>query len=101
MPSQVLSLTYLGGPTALLEFGDARLLTDPTFDPAGGEYPSGRAVLRKLSGPALSAAEIGPFDYVLLSHDHHFDNLDRIGRTLLPNSKAVLTTDEGGAQGRE
>jgi L-ascorbate metabolism protein UlaG (beta-lactamase superfamily) len=42
--------------------------------------------------------EIGPFDYVPLSHDHHFDNLDRIGRTLLPNSKAVLTTDEGAAR---
>ena len=28
---------YIGGPTALLEFGGLRLLTDPTFDPAGGE----------------------------------------------------------------
>ena len=24
----------------MLEFGGVRLLTDPTFDPAGGEYPS-------------------------------------------------------------
>ena len=28
-------LRYLGGPTALLELGGLRLLTDPTFDPPG------------------------------------------------------------------
>jgi L-ascorbate metabolism protein UlaG (beta-lactamase superfamily) len=83
------------GPTALLEFGGVRLLTDPTFDPAGGEYPSGPATLRKLSAPALSPANVGFLDYVLLSHDHHFDNLDRTGRSLLSNAKAVLTTREG------
>ena len=33
-----LELTYIGGPTALLELGGLRLLTDPTFDPAGSEY---------------------------------------------------------------
>jgi len=30
-----LKLTYIGGPTALLEWGGLRLLSDPTFDPAG------------------------------------------------------------------
>src|SRR4029077_12146176 len=29
------------------------------------------------------------------SHDHHFDNLDRNGRSLLSAAKAVLTTEEG------
>ena len=52
-------------------------------------------MLRKLSGPALSPEPVGAFDYVLLSHDHHFDNLDRSGRTLLENAKTVLTTWEG------
>lgn len=93
-----LRLTYIGGPTALLEFGSYRLLTDPTFDPAGGEYPSGPVTLRKIAGPALSPAELGPFDYVLLSHDHHSDNLDRAGRSLLANAKSVLTTEEGAAR---
>jgi L-ascorbate metabolism protein UlaG (beta-lactamase superfamily) len=78
-----------------VEFGGVRLLTDPTFDPAGGEYPSGAATLRKLAGPALTPEALGEFDYVLLSHDHHFDNLDRAGRTLLAKAKAVLTTEEG------
>lgn len=32
-----LGITWVGGPTYLLEFDGLRLLTDPTFDPAGGE----------------------------------------------------------------
>jgi L-ascorbate metabolism protein UlaG (beta-lactamase superfamily) len=95
MKNHQLTITYVGGPTALLEFGGLRLLTDPTFDPAGGEYPSGAATLRKLVGPALSPAALGRFDYVLLSHDHHFDNLDRSGRTMLGNARSVLTTEDG------
>ena len=91
----LLTLTHIGGPTALLEFGPVRLLTDPTFDPAGSEYRSGPATLRKLSDPALSSASVGPFDYVLLSHDHHSDNLDQAGRILLSKAKTVFTTVEG------
>jgi L-ascorbate metabolism protein UlaG (beta-lactamase superfamily) len=90
-----LTLTHIGGPTALLEFGPVRLLTDPTFDPAGSEYPSGPATLRKLSEPALTPQAVDPFDYVLLSHDHHFDNLDHAGRSLLANAKTVFTTEAG------
>lgn len=71
------------------------MLTDPTFDPGGGEYKSGPVTLRKIAGPALSPQSLGPFDYVLLSHDHHFDNLDHAGRDLLASAKLVLTTGEG------
>ncbi|MBZ5549271.1 MAG: MBL fold metallo-hydrolase [Acidobacteriia bacterium] len=74
MDSQRVEITYIGGPTALVQFGGVRLLTDPPFDPAGGEYPSGAARLRKLAGPALTPEALGEFDYVLLSHDHHFVN---------------------------
>jgi len=45
-----ISVTYIGGPTALIEWGGLRFLTDPTFDPAGSEYKSGSATLRKLAG---------------------------------------------------
>ncbi|HWB86089.1 MAG TPA: MBL fold metallo-hydrolase [Bryobacteraceae bacterium] len=95
MNAHELTLTHIGGPTVLLEFGGVRLLTDPTFDPAGGEYPSGPATLRKLAVPAIPAEKIGSVDYILLSHDHHFDNLDRTGRAFLPHAKKVLTTEEG------
>lgn len=79
----------------MLEFGEFRLLTDPTFDPAGGDYTTGPVTLHKLRGPALGITELGPVDYVLLSHDHHFDNLDHAGRALLSSAKKVFTTEEG------
>lgn len=88
-------ITYVGGPTLLLDFGGTRILTDPTFDPAGGDYPSGPATLHKLAPPALQPEQLPSFDYVLLSHDHHFDNLDRAGRRSLTLAKLVLTTSEG------
>ena len=34
----------------------------------------GNIRLRKLAGPALTPEALGEFDYVLLSHDHHFVN---------------------------
>jgi L-ascorbate metabolism protein UlaG (beta-lactamase superfamily) len=52
-------------------------------------------VLHKLTGPALSPDEVEPIDAVLISHDHHSDNLDRGGRSFLPRAGRVLTTDAG------
>jgi L-ascorbate metabolism protein UlaG (beta-lactamase superfamily) len=82
---------YLGGPTAILEIGGVRILTDPTFDPPG-EYPIGERVLTKTQGPALEPSEVGPVDAVLLSHDQHPDNLDRAGRDYLETAAVVLST---------
>ncbi len=90
-----LAITHIGGPTALLNLGGVRLLTDPTFDPPGGEYSTGPVTLRKLTGPAITPNRLESFDYVLLSHDHHSDNLDHSGRNLLPWAQKVLTTQEG------
>jgi L-ascorbate metabolism protein UlaG (beta-lactamase superfamily) len=90
-----LTATYIGGPTALFEWDGVRLLTDPTFDPPGGEYKTGPVVLRKTAGPALGPGSIGPVDVVLLSHDHHYDNLDHSGRKFLEKVPHVLTTVEG------
>jgi hypothetical protein len=80
-----LRITHIGGPTALIEVGGWRLLTDPTFDPPGQKYNFGRGTSsRKTTAAAISPAELGPIDAVLLSHDHHADNLDPAGRALLP-----------------
>jgi L-ascorbate metabolism protein UlaG (beta-lactamase superfamily) len=95
MAKDQLTITYVGGPTVLLEIGGVRLLTDPTFDPGGGEYSSGPVTLKKLRGPALQPKALSSFDYVLLSHDHHSDNLDHAGRALLGAAKTVFTTVEG------
>jgi L-ascorbate metabolism protein UlaG (beta-lactamase superfamily) len=89
-------LTHIGGPTVLIEVDGWRLLTDPTFDPAGADYKFGWGTgSHKLAGPAIAAAELGPIDAVLLSHDHHDDNLDPAGRALLPAAGAVITTAPG------
>jgi L-ascorbate metabolism protein UlaG (beta-lactamase superfamily) len=95
MATNHLGITYIGGPTVLLEFGGIRLLTDPTFDPGGTEYQSGPATLRKLQGPALLPEAVCPIHYVLLSHEHHSDNLDCAGRAMLSQATSVVTTMEG------
>lgn len=96
MTADALKLTLIGGPTVLIEYDGLRLLTDPTFDPPG-EYqgPHSPVKHRKLSGPAVPVEEIGTLDAVLLSHDHHFDNLDNSGRTLLPSVGTTYTTSAG------
>jgi L-ascorbate metabolism protein UlaG (beta-lactamase superfamily) len=89
-------LTHIGGPTALIEVGGWRLLTDPTFDPPGQSYRFGWGTgSRKLTGPAIAASDLGPIDAVLLSHDHHDDNLDAAGRAFLPSAGGVITTVTG------
>ncbi|NTU83714.1 MAG: MBL fold metallo-hydrolase [Chloroflexales bacterium] len=91
-----LSITHIGTAAMLLEIGALRLLTDPVFDPAGERYSFGWGTgSTKLSGPTIAPEDIGPIDAVLLSHDHHEDNLDRAGRAFLPQAKRVLTTPPG------
>jgi len=87
-------LTLIGGPTALVEFGGFRLLTDPTFDDPG-EYRLPHTTLTKTSRPACTPADIGAVDAVLLSHDQHADNLDRSGRDFLSRAPRVFTTLAG------
>jgi L-ascorbate metabolism protein UlaG (beta-lactamase superfamily) len=89
-------ITHIGGPTVLIEVGGWRLLTDPTFDPPGRKYNFGWGTSsRKLEGPAIAAADLAPIDAVLLSHDHHDDNLDDAGRAMLPSAGVVVTTVPG------
>jgi len=89
-------ITHIGGPTALIEVGGWRLLTDPTFDDPGRRYRFGWGTgSRKVVGPAIAASDLGPVDAVLLTHDHHGDNLDPAGRALLPSAGVVVTTVAG------
>ncbi len=88
--------THVGGPTVLIEVGGWRLLTDPTFDAPGRRYSFGwGAFSRKVAGPSMAADEVGEIDAILLSHEHHGDNLDTAGRTLLPRAGTVVTTGAG------
>lgn len=86
-----------GGPTALIEYGGLRFVTDPTFDPPG-EYamplPGGHKLI-KTEPSTVTAAGLGRVDAVLLSHDEHDDNLDNAGRALLVEVPVVFTTESG------
>jgi L-ascorbate metabolism protein UlaG (beta-lactamase superfamily) len=101
-------ITHIGGPTVLIEVEGWRLLTDPTFDPPGRDYRFSLGIgSRKLAGPSVEPGELGHIDAVLLSHDHHDDNLDPAGRAVLPSAGVVVTTASGakrlggGARGLE
>ncbi len=55
------TITHIGGPTALIEVGGWRILTDPTFDPPGKRYFFGWGTMsRKLVGPSILAEGARP-----------------------------------------
>ncbi len=91
-----IAMTYVGGPTTIIDVAGLRFLTDPTFDDPAS-YTSGSVVLRKTEGPAVPAVGIGRIDAVLLSHDQHADNLDLSGRALV-EGLPTLTTRAGAAR---
>ena len=80
-------LTHVGGPTVLIEVGGWRLLTDPTFDAPGRRYALrlGHVVAQARRAGGRRRATSAPIDAVLLTHDHHADNLDDAG----PRAAAV------------
>ncbi|MGP4020416.1 MBL fold metallo-hydrolase [Saccharopolyspora sp. 5N708] len=96
--TSALTIRAVGGPTAVLELGGLRMVTDPTFDEPG-EYrsPSG-ALLTKTAPAALAPADLGQVDAVLLSHDQHQDNLDNSGRAFLQRVPLTVTTPSGAAR---
>jgi L-ascorbate metabolism protein UlaG (beta-lactamase superfamily) len=90
------TVRLIGGPTALISYGGLEILTDPTFDPPGEHpRPGTDVVLRKLTGPAVPADDLPAIDVILVSHDHHADNLDPAGRAFLPRARTVFTTAVG------
>jgi L-ascorbate metabolism protein UlaG (beta-lactamase superfamily) len=95
MSTETLTATLIGGPTLLIELGGLRILTDPTFDSPRSYEPRPGVHLTKTAGPAMSAEAVGAIDLVLLSHDHHMDNLDESGRALLERASTVLSTPSG------
>ncbi|MEO8112214.1 MAG: hypothetical protein ABI594_19340, partial [Ginsengibacter sp.] len=57
------TVTYIGGPTAILEIGGLRLMIDPTLDPGGTVYHIPNLTVEKTKGPAT--LDIGHIDVVL------------------------------------
>ncbi|MEU4293594.1 MBL fold metallo-hydrolase [Kribbella sp. NPDC026596] len=89
-------ITHIGGPTTLIEVEGWCLLTDPTFDPPGRRYSFGWGTAStKVAGPSIPVSALPRIDAVLLTHDHHADNLDDAGRALLSSARTVVTTVAG------
>ncbi len=91
-----IAVTYLGGPSAVLEYGGLRFLLDPTFDEPQTYEDPGSTPLVKTRGPALGPDEIGQIDVVLASHHEHPDNLDTRGAEFAMSAALVLSTQRAG-----
>lgn len=90
---QPVTVQLFGGPTALIEIGGLRLLTDPTFDAPGSAAGGGTRTPAKTRRPA-GIEEIGTLHAVLLSHGQYVDNLGFAGRRLLATVPVIFTTTE-------
>lgn len=88
-------IKYIGGATAMIEIAGITFLTDPTFDPKDTYYDLVKYKLHKEYESLISVEDLDAIDYILLSHDHHFDNLDHEGKKILPKAKKVFTTEIG------
>lgn len=93
-PPPAIEITYVGGPTTVIEIDGYRIITDPTFDQAKTVYPGG-VTLVKTQSPRLKPEQVGKIDLVMLSHDTHSDNLDRSGREFLTQVRNTFTTVSG------
>lgn len=92
------TITHIDTACVLLNINGFKILTDPTLNKKDGFLPqyvsSPLAFSKKYIDPALSNEEIGKVDLVLLSHDHHSDNLDKNGRAFIKTVKIVLSTKD-------
>ena len=86
------TITYIGGPTALLEYAGLRFVTDPTFDTPQTYAEPGSTTLVKTTGPGIPRSALGHVDAVLLSHHSHRDNLDYEGLELIATGVPTLST---------
>ncbi|MGX1675896.1 MBL fold metallo-hydrolase [Streptomyces sp. NPDC055400] len=86
LPRQECAITILGGPTAVIDLGGLRIVSDPTFD-----EPRDYGYLVKTIAPAVDEDGVGPVDLVLVSHEAHADNLDERGRLFAKTAPMVLT----------
>jgi L-ascorbate metabolism protein UlaG (beta-lactamase superfamily) len=87
-----IQLTHIDTACVLLDLNGYKIVTDPVFDQAGGDYHNPPLWLRKTGSPALLPRDLGPVDLVLLSHDQHSDNLDTAGRAFLRTVPRVIST---------
>lgn len=92
------TVTYSGGPTAILDYAGLRFVTDPTFDPPRSYAEPGSTTLVKTAGPGVPREQLGHVDAVLLSHHGHKDNLDYEGLELLATGVPTFSTQDAATE---
>ena len=95
------SIQWLGGPTALLEYGQLRAITDPMLGPRGPgafvlpKHPStGEANAQIARYVALPAYSLEGLNVILISHTHN-DHLDVRAKELLPKNLPLVVAAAG------
>lgn len=92
------TITHIDTACVLININGYKILTDPTLNKKDGWFPQyvskPLAFSKKYLNPALTPSEIGEVDLVLLSHDHHKDNLDETGRNFIKTVPLVLSTTD-------
>ncbi len=71
----VVTATWIGHSTVLLQLGALNVITDPVF--CQRAFPVQWFGPRRVMDPALSLDALPPLDVVLLSHNH-YDHLDKV-----------------------
>ncbi|MGC4783357.1 MBL fold metallo-hydrolase [Micromonospora zamorensis] len=89
-----LTVRSVGGPTAVFDYAGSRVVLDRTFDNPR-TYQNGPVTATKLTGPSAAPEDLGQVDVVLVSHEHHIDNLDISGREFARQAPRVFTTAAG------
>ena len=95
------SIQWLGGPTALLEYGQLRAITDPMLGARGPnafvlpKHPStgepNAEIARYVALPSYSLAGLGA---ILISHTHN-DHVDARAKELLPKTVPLVVAAAG------
>ncbi len=92
------TITHIDTACVLLNINGYKILTDPTLNKKDAFFPqyvsSPLAFSKKYIDPAQTTKEIGKVDLVLLSHDHHSDNLDENRRAFIKTVDTVLSTED-------
>ena len=92
------TITHIDTACVLININGFKILTDPTLNKRDVFFPQyvsrPLAFSKKYIDPALTTEEIGNIDLVLLSHDHHSDNLDKKGKAFIKTAPIVLSTKD-------
>jgi L-ascorbate metabolism protein UlaG (beta-lactamase superfamily) len=95
------SIQWIGGPTAFLERGGLRVITDPMLGPRGPnaftlpKHPSSgqpNAAIERYLAPASYSLE--GLDAILISHTHN-DHVDARAKELLPKNLPLVVAAAG------